>query len=318
MHHHQNIFCLDHLTFLDTDLFYLSTMGCVDMSPHFHGLDNGHQIALIYRVAHLRLVLAVVAHPHDLRCHRFPFLAAVDAGRFLQLGGYISVERGQYEQSWDIIFADPTKNTALSKQEWQMRGLGYGFGIVTRPPGGVSLGVTYDAGVDYDSDIVEEHTNPSSNRTVTETIKMPERWTFSAAWRFHRMFSAYGTYSFRDFTKFAGRPFSAERLYSEETAALGFEYHRGLKLGKTRLPLRLGATWTRLPYDYPAGERITGILFELGLGLKFRSGRGKIDLAFQAGTTGDLSTNGIEDRVFRVYLGLSGAEVWRRHRQSGF
>jgi hypothetical protein len=248
----------------------------------------------------------------------FPFFAAVDPARFVKLGGYFSVERGHYDNRWDIVFADPTKNTAFSNQELQMRGLGYGFGIVAKPPGGVLLGVTYEGAVDYDADITEEHTNPASNYTSQTTVRLPERWTFSASWRFHRMFSGYGTYSVRDFSGFEGTTFPQDRLFKEETAAAGFEFHRGIPLGKTRIPLRLGATWSRLPYDYPAGERITSVLFELGLGLKLRSGKGKIDLAFQGGTTGDVSSNGIEDRVFRVYLGLTGAEVWRRHRQSDF
>ncbi len=248
----------------------------------------------------------------------FPILAAVDASRYLQFGGYFSFERGQYEQRWDVLFADPTKNPATSRQEWQMRGRGYGFGIVTRPPGGVSLGVAYDGGVDYDADIVETFTNPISDNTVTEVIKLPERWTFQGAWRFHRMFSIYGSYSARDFTTFEGTSFPQDRLYKEETAGAGIEFHRGVKIGRTRIPLRMGATWTGLPYDYPAGERVTGLLFELGLGLKLKSGKGKIDIAFQGGTTGDISTNGIEDRVFRVYVGLTGAEVWRRHRQTDF
>jgi hypothetical protein len=248
----------------------------------------------------------------------YPFFAAVDAAQFLKVGGYFSIERGQFENRWDIIFADPSKQTAFSKLEWRMRGMGYGFGVVTKLPGRVLLGATYDGAVDYDTDIVEEHTNPSSNRETSETIRLPERWTFSASWRFHLLFSAYGAYSFRDFTTMDGTTFPCDRLYREETAALGLEYHRGIPLGKSRIPLRLGATWSRLPYDYPAGDRVTALLFELGLGLKLRSGKGKIDIAFQAGTTGDRSTNGIEDRVFRVYLGLSGAEVWRRHRQAEF
>jgi hypothetical protein len=57
---------------------------------------------------------------------------------------------------------------------------------------------------------------------------------------------------------------------------------------------------------------------EFGMGLKFRSGKGKIDLAFQGGMTGDLSTNEIENRVFRIYLGVNGAEIWQRNRQAEF
>jgi hypothetical protein len=57
---------------------------------------------------------------------------------------------------------------------------------------------------------------------------------------------------------------------------------------------------------------------EIGVGLKFRSGKSKIDLGLQVGNTGDVSSNLIENRTFRVFLGISGAETWRRHRQAEF
>jgi hypothetical protein len=59
-------------------------------------------------------------------------------------------------------------------------------------------------------------------------------------------------------------------------------------------------------------------MVEFGVGLKFRSGKGKIDLAIQGGNTGSISSNLIENRTIRIYLGVSGAETWQRHRQAEF
>jgi len=248
----------------------------------------------------------------------FPFLAAVQVVRYLQLGGYYSIEKGTFENRWDIIFANPNYAPANSTQKWNLNGTGYGFGVVVLPPGGLSLGATYDSQRDYDTDVQERFTNPSSNSDSVQTSVLPERWTFSLAWRIHPAFAAYGTYTTSDFTKFEGLAFPQDRLYRENVASVGLEYPRGVKLGKARFPLRLGVSYTQMPYSSPTGQQLESIMATLGVGLKFRSGHGKIDFAIQYGTIGDLSSNLIEDRLFRMYLGVSGAEIWQRHSKPGF
>ncbi|MCK4774737.1 MAG: hypothetical protein KAT30_08120 [Candidatus Krumholzibacteria bacterium] len=248
----------------------------------------------------------------------FPMYAAVRVARYLQLGGYFSVERGTFENRWDIIFANPTWNPATSSQVWSLTGTGFGFGVVIKAPGRVSLGATYDSDVEYDTRVEERFTNPISDKNYKQTTLVPERWTFSGAWQFHRLFSIYGTYSTSDFTQFVGLSFPQDRLYREEMMSGGFEYLKGVPIAGARIPIRVGGTYIKQPYDSPTGSRIETILFEFGLGLKLRSGRGKIDLALQGGTTGDLANNLIENRMFRVYVGINGAEIWQRHRQDDF
>jgi hypothetical protein len=248
----------------------------------------------------------------------FPFLAGLRVANYLWLGGTLSVERGNYENTWTIEFQDPTYNVATSAKEWDLRGTGFSAGAVLRPPGGVSLGVTWESEIEYDTDVEERYTNPVSNRDSTETTRLPERWTVSGLWRFHRNFAVYGTWSYSDFTQFEGLAFPSDRLYEQHVVSAGFEFLRGVPLGKARLPIRLGGMFTRLPYDNPAGSRIDSYLVELGTGWKSRSGKGKVDITLQGGVTGSVETNGLENRVFRIFVGVSGAEVWRRHRQTGF
>ena len=248
----------------------------------------------------------------------FPFTAGVHIVKFLQVGGYVSVERGNYENRWDIIFQDPTYNSANGTQTWDMRGTGYGASFVLKPPGGLSLGVMWEREVEYDTEVRERFTNPISNRDYTEQTLLPERLTVSGLWKFKKQFAIYGTWSYSDFTTFSGLAFPEDRLFAENIISGGFEYLRGFRLGGKRFPIRLGATFTELPYSFPDQERIQSYMFELGTGLKFRRGRGKLDLAIQGGTTGNLSTNTMENRVIRILIGVSGAEVWRRQRQTEF
>jgi hypothetical protein len=248
----------------------------------------------------------------------FPFLFGLRITDFIQVGGTISVERGNYENTWTIQFQDPTYNVATSSQTWDMKGTGYSAGLLLRPPGGLSLGVTWESQIDYDTEVKERFTNPISDKDYAETSVLPERWTVSGIWQFHRKMALYGTWSYSDFSQFSGMGFPTERLYEQNIVSGGFEFQRAVPLGKARYPIRLGGSFTQLPYDYPAGERVDSYLFELGSGWTSRNGKAKIDVTLQGGVTGSIDKNNLEDRVFRIYVGLSGAEEWRRNRQTSF
>jgi tetratricopeptide (TPR) repeat protein len=203
----------------------------------------------------------------------FPVTGAFRVANALQVGAYYSIEKGSYENRWDIIFADKTKNPAKSLVDRQLNGWGYGAGMVLRPARSFMLGVTYESEIDYDTDVRERHTNPSSNRTYAETTTLPARWTFSAVWRPLRDYAAHGAYSSSDFRDFEGLVFPAERLYQAEVATFGLEYTKGIRIRGMSFPIRTSVLYERLPYDFPAGERITKLVFGFGTGLHWRSGR---------------------------------------------
>jgi hypothetical protein len=77
-------------------------------------------------------------------------------------------------------------------------------------------------------------------------------------------------------------------------------------------------TFERLPYDFPQGERVQRVVAGLGTGLLFRDGRGKIDVALQAGRVGNKDSNRLQTNVLRLYVGVSGSEVWKRKRESAY
>jgi long-subunit fatty acid transport protein len=248
----------------------------------------------------------------------FPLTGAFRVSTMLQVGAYYSIEKGSIENRWDIIFADKSKNIATSLVERQLSGRGYGAGIVLQPAGSVMLGVAYEGEIDYDTDVRERHTNSTSNKSYAETTTLPRRWTFSALWKPLQDYAAHGTFSFSDFSDFDGLAFPAERLHGAEVAAFGLEYTKGVGIRGVRLSIRGSVSYERMPYDFPAGERITKLVFGFGTGLNFRSGKGKIDIAIQGGTVGDRRDNGLSNRILRVYIGVSGSEIWKRERQAEF
>jgi hypothetical protein len=99
---------------------------------------------------------------------------------------------------------------------------------------------------------------------------------------------------------------------------VGLEYLRGVPLFGRRFPVRLSLTFERLPYDVPEGERVVRLVAGLGTGLQLSEGRGKLDFALQTGRIGSRDNNSLETTVLRFYVGVSGAEIWKRKRESAY
>lgn len=245
--------------------------------------------------------------------YSYPLTVATSITPYLNVGGYFSLENGSLEGRWDVVFADPAQQRAVNIDRRTFKGHGWGLGAVVRPLPALVVGVSYDGRVDYDTDVKLRFSNRSANADYSERVALPARWTAAASWRVHAM-AIHAGGSFCDFTKFEGLGFPAENLEREESAALGLEYLDGFPLFGRHWPVRLSVSWEQLPYDYPAGEPIRRIVAGLGTGLHFRDGKGRIDFAIQTGKVGSKGRNGLETQILRLYVGVSGAEIWQHKR----
>lgn len=243
-----------------------------------------------------------------------PISVAADLGRYAKLGGTFSLERGTIENRWLVDFEGTGTADATSTQIREVRGTGFGGGVVVRPIAGVSLGVTYEGQIDYDVKVDETFTNTTADTSYDETMTQPDRWTVSAAWRVARGFNVYAGGSISDFTKFQGLAFPSQRLTEERVASLGLEY----RPHGSRFPIRLSARYEKLPYTLPEGEDVTRMSFALGSGLLFRTGRGKLDGALQFAKIGSVDSNGYEDRQVRFYVSITGSESWSTRRETRY
>lgn len=247
----------------------------------------------------------------------YQFMAATRVTRFARLGGYVSYETGRLKNRWNTIFDSSAQQPAYNIQDRTMSGTGWGAGAVISPSRSVMLGVVYEGKIDYDVDVLERYTNSAASGSYGESMTLPAALTASAAWH-GRHFAAYATASMRDFKNFEGLAFPADRLEREESAGLGVEYLRGFPLFGRRFPVRLSMSYERLPYTYPEGERVQRVVAALGTGLILSDGRGKIDFAIQTGRIGSRNTNGLDTRVLRLFVGISGAEIWKHKRESAY
>jgi len=236
-----------------------------------------------------------------------PFQFATDVLPLIDVGGFFALERGTIENNWTFDFLSRDIRDASSVQRREFEGTSWGAGAVLRPVGAVALGAHYESRVEYDTEVRELHTNDLANRSYRETTILPARWTASLRVRIGQRNAVYAGASRADFTEFRGLAFPIERLRAEEIVALGYERRRVMG----GLPLRLSATYERMPYTLPGGEELRRIGGTIGTGLSLGRGKGKIDLALEFARTGSVGTNGYENRLFRFYVGIGGGETWR-------
>jgi hypothetical protein len=238
-----------------------------------------------------------------------PFTLAFDAGKYAKVGAFYSIERGTLDTRWVIDF-EGSNADAVSTQEQRLTGHGIGAGFVARPIPKLSLGLTWEAAIDYDVEVTETHTSSSADTAYESGAELPSRMTLSATWRIATGFVVYAGGSVCDFRDFEGLAFPKERLAREEIAAIGLEY----RFSGPRIPVRASFRYEQLPYTLPDGEEITRMAFTVGTGLIMRGGRGKVDTGLQFATTGSVDTNQYADRSVRVYLSITGSEDWKRAR----
>lgn len=238
-----------------------------------------------------------------------PIQVAYDAGNYLKVGVFYSLERGRIEEQWFKEFPGNDAD-ASSDRERVFRGHALGAGFVTRPTPALSIGLTYESKIDYDVDVTEKFTSSSADTNSTDSATIPARMTVSTSYRLSREMTLFAGGSRCDFTKFEGVTFPETRLATELIGSVGLEY----RLGDSHVPLRGSFTYEQLPYMLPAGENIKRYAFAVGTGKIMRGGRGKVDIALQFANTGSVNTNTYADRSVRFFLSITGSEDWKRKR----
>lgn len=247
------------------------------------------------------------------RLFSLPLTLSANLTRYASVGVTFSFEQGFVQERQDIVFDDITFSSSSGIRREEFDGKGYAAGLVLYPKDGLMIGGTWESSIDYDTEITDRFFRQSFLDTgFTSTAKLPSSASVAISWQMSDQYLVAASAAFRDFGDFEGLAFPTNRLRREESYAIGAEYKRGVPLKGRRYPLRLSFNWEKLPFDQPEGFEIKKFLIGFGTGISLRGGGGKVDVTFQAGKIGSISNNGLEDRVFRVYIGISGSELWKR------
>lgn len=240
-----------------------------------------------------------------------PLTAAFNLTRHASVGFTFSLERGFLEDRWDIDFEERGRVPGAGFKKEEFSGTGYALSAAFYPWQRFVLGASFESAIDYDTDIRELYTQSVLDTSYAATAKLPARVSAGVTLRLTRRITLLGSAHWSDFTKFHGLAFPTELLDTEQSYAFGLEV-TGVPIFGWRAPIRTSFQWERLPFEFPPGESVSRYLVGLGTGILIGDGKGKVDIAVRVGATGSAGTNGLEDRLFRVYVGLTGSEVWKR------
>ncbi len=241
-----------------------------------------------------------------------PLTASFDVTRFASVGLTFSLEQGSLQERWDTVFDNPSFAAAAGLKKQSLNGTGMGGGLVLHAGGGFMIGGMYESAVEYDTDVSEKFTQVVLDTSYTSSMKLPARVSLGATWRIRDRFVLLASGAWSDFTKSEGTGGPAGDLRSQQSVCVGAEYLRGFRMGGARLPIRLGYNYQRMPFEFPSGEIVAKHLVSIGTGITIKNGQGKLDIAIVVGKDGSMTANGLEDRLFRFYLGVSGGEEWKR------
>jgi hypothetical protein len=247
-----------------------------------------------------------------------PLSLSLDLTRYASVGLTYSIENGFVQDRYDVVFDDVAIAPGAGFKKEELGGHGFAAGLVLYPANRLALGGMFESAIDYDSSVRERFTEARFNSSYPSSVRLPARWNAGATWGVTRTTWVFASAARRDFSDFQGLAFPAAGLGREESYSLGLEFVKGIPFRGRRYPLRVSANYQKLPYDFPAGETLRKLLFGFGTGLLLGDGRGKIDIAIQAGKLGSISRNTLEDRVVRLYIGISGGEVWKRKAIQGY
>jgi hypothetical protein len=241
-----------------------------------------------------------------------PITLAFNTTRFASVGLTYSFEQGTVEDRYDTVFDDPTFAPGAGLKKEDLSGHAFAGDIAFYPLPGMIFGATFQSKIDYDGTAYEKFTQSDLDSSYSTAVTIPRRITVGGSWLVADDYLVLASAGFSDFTEFRGLAFPADRLTQEREYAFGFEYVRGIRVKRSRIPVRISFNYYQLPFESPQGQTISRFLVGFGTGVEYGDGRGKIDLGFLVGKQGSVEDNGIEDQLIRIYLGLSGSEMWKR------
>ncbi len=199
----------------------------------------------------------------------------------------------------------------LSTKQW----LGFGgtAGLVLQPLSELTLGFTFEPEVPITLDKTFSYSENDSTVVGENEYRLAARYGLSAAFQFAPNWLAAGQVIYSPWGDTNELPASLYGYQNSYEISAGAEWIPGSWDSDhfmTRMEYRFGF---RMEDGYLLGEdksSIRGYYGAIGLGYPFHKGRDRFDLAVEFGLRGDLSSNGGQESMLKIHMGLNFGELW--------
>jgi hypothetical protein len=196
-------------------------------------------------------------------------------------------------------------------QEDEYTGTSSTLAMQLQPHPRLRLGATFTPGHGVEVKRRVQIENVARRGESSFRLEWPYAWAAGADYRIGEHWRCGADYEYSAFSQFRGREDWERDMVDEWSLYFGVERLRGsARRGAWgNLPLRLGASLHRWAYQV-GGEDIRELRVAVGTGFPFRGNTGNLDIALSHGWIGDLDKNGLEDRVWRLSVSVTGMEKW--------
>lgn len=234
----------------------------------------------------------------------------------------VNLQRGTLRESLYDLVKEPTTvsgvplyGTNLLVQQDEYQGTSITLAGALHPgvgPGaGLGLGLSYTPAYDVTVDRKYEMGGVSRRGHDTFTLGMPAELRAGLQAPIHGRWRLGADYQLQRFTRFTGPQEWVDRMRDETTLSAGIERTAAhqRRAGWSNLPLRCGVQTRTWAYDV-GGQAVKETTFSVGTGFPFRQDLGQLDVALSYSLVGDLADNGMDSRIWRLALSVSGLEKW--------
>jgi len=219
---------------------------------------------------------------------------------------------GRIERTWRVNFDNGSLQPSQDRLGAYYRGVGYHLGAQWFHPRW-QLGVALRPAVDLDVETDVEYIFGGTSEAIKTKARLPMSFGVGVGFRPGSKWQLAADYQMQRWGSVPDGLSVGAALRDSREFGAGFEYtasRNPLSGYLKRISYRAGVNFSRLPYEDPVGSSISEWVITSGLGLPFRLGTGRIDLAFEIGKRGTLDRNIAEESIMRFSFSINGAERW--------
>lgn len=244
---------------------------------------------------------------------RVPAVAAVSLYGGVRIGFRLDSYFGNVDEKYEIDFNDPDVEDSEETLEVGGSGTAVAFGAVIPATRFATVGAAWTAAVKLEGHRSRAYENGQISREEF-SIGFPERLAFGLTLTPGGGWTVAGEMVQSRWSDVADTLVSPGGYDDVTEYSFGLERFAPGSRWYSKFPIRLGGRTSSLSYLDRSGNTIDRYSMTVGSGFRLGKGRGRWDWAVEYGRIGDEAENGLEESYYRVVIGVSGQEPWKKRK----
>jgi len=223
---------------------------------------------------------------------------------------------GNLKEYWVLAYDEENFVDSDDNFTTKNNGFGWTLGLIFSPRPGTEIGAIYTPLVNLENETETFYTYYNlgiASKLQSGSIAYPSSWGVGISQRFLRTIQLGIDYTQTDWTALEINDISVDKTIQTRRIAIGCEIRKTLNPNRSlleRIAYRFG--YFTQPYFHQdvEGNDIREHWISAGFGIPLLRNASQVDIAFQYGLRGNLETNSISEKLFRLNLSISGGEKW--------